>query len=308
MFSLAHLSDPHLPVPETAPGTSSRLTAKRLSCLLSWKTKRKDIHRPEVLAALLKDVDAARPDHIAVTGDLINISLPREFAAAQTWLAALGSPERVTVVPGNHDLLADDLSWQQSFGLWDGYMRGDERREGAAPFPFVRRRGAVALVGLSSAVPTPLFRAGGRLGQEQIAAAEQCLAGLGKEGACRVVLLHHPPVAPRRRIHSRKMLRDHAPFRAAIARSGAELILHGHSHRFGLSRIEREDGRYAPVLSVPSGSALGHADGSAAGWNLYRFDRERDGTWRIEVSSRGLTPTGEFAARGRFSLVLNSAS
>ncbi len=75
-----------------------------------------------------------------------------------------------------------------------------------------------------------------------------------------------------------------------------------------MTRIEREDGRYTPVLSVPSGSAVEHGHGSAAGWNLYRFDRERDGTWRIGVSSRGLTPTGEFETRGRFSLVLNSAS
>jgi 3',5'-cyclic AMP phosphodiesterase CpdA len=306
MFSLAHLSDPHLPVPEAAPGTPSRLTAKRLSCLLSWKTKRKDIHRPEVLAALLKDIEAARPDHIAVTGDLINISLPREFAAARTWLAGLGSPERVTLVPGNHDRLADDLPPEQSFELWDGYMRGDQK--GTVPFPFVRRRGPVALVGLSSAVPTPLFRAGGRLGEEQIAAAEECLTELGREEACRIVLLHHPPVAPRRRIHARKMLRDHAEFSAAVTRAGAELILHGHSHRFGLARIERADGRYAPVLSVPSGSAVEHGHGSAAGWNLYRFDRERDGTWRIEVSSRGLASTGEFETRGRFSLVLNSAA
>jgi hypothetical protein len=45
-------------------------------------------------------------------------------------------------------------------GLWSDYMTGDMRVAGAhnvaglaAPFPFVRQRGKVALIGASSAVP-----------------------------------------------------------------------------------------------------------------------------------------------------------
>lgn len=302
MFSLAHISDPHLAVPAALAGASPHLSLKRLSCLLSWRLKKRFIHRPEVLTALLADVKSVMPDHLVVTGDLINLSLPREFAAAEAWLSSLGGPEDVTVVPGNHDRLADDVAWQDGLGRWSAYIRGDGEVVGAA-FPSVRRRGPVALVGLSSAVPTPLFRAGGSLGREQIDAAEERLRALGKEGLCRVVLMHHPPIAAGRGLHTRKMLRDHPDLRAAVARAGAELVLHGHSHCFGLSRIELENGGFAPALSVPSGSAF-REDSAAAGWNLYRIDRDGGGGWRIEVEARGRTPTGAFVRRGRFSLVL----
>jgi len=85
-------------------------------------------------------------------------------------------------------------------------------------------------------------------------------------------------------------------------------MLHGHSHRFGLGRIELKNGGYVPVLSVPSGSARGGSGDTAAGWNLYRVHRQPRGAWRIEVTSRGLDASGAFVTRGRFSLVLNNAS
>ena len=56
-----------------------------------------------MLAALVADLKARTPDHIAVTGDLVNLSLPSEFVAARAWLDALGNPRDVSVVPGNHD-------------------------------------------------------------------------------------------------------------------------------------------------------------------------------------------------------------
>ena len=56
-----------------------------------------------MLDALVEDLQAQRPDHIAVTGDLVNISLVAEFAPARAWLESVGTPDHVTVVPGNHD-------------------------------------------------------------------------------------------------------------------------------------------------------------------------------------------------------------
>jgi 3',5'-cyclic AMP phosphodiesterase CpdA len=115
--------------------------------------------------------------------------------------------------------------------------------------------------------------------------------------------LHHPPLPPRNLVHTRKMLRDHTAFHTAVARAGAELVLHGHSHRFGLGAIELRAGGYAPVLSVPSGSAIGSAEGAAAGWNLYRLQPDGPGAWRVEVTSRVLSPAADgFVTRGRFSL------
>src|ERR1051326_6221775 len=101
MFVLAHLSDPHL-----APLPTPRLmelAGKRVLGYVNWRRRRQLIHRREVLDGLVQDLKARAPDHVAVTGDLVNISLPADFAPAGVWLATLGRPHDVTVGPGNHD-------------------------------------------------------------------------------------------------------------------------------------------------------------------------------------------------------------
>ena len=84
MFTLAHLSDPHL-APLPAPRWSE-LTASA-DRLLNWQRKRRFVHDPGVLAQIVADLKAQAPDHIAVTGDIANIALPAEFAR-RDWLDA----------------------------------------------------------------------------------------------------------------------------------------------------------------------------------------------------------------------------
>src|SRR5262249_58899101 len=157
MFTLAHLSDPHL-----APLPRPRLVdlaGKRVLGWLNWRRTRAAIHRAEVADALVRDLKSQAPDHVAVTGDLVNVALAAEFAPARTWLDRLGSPHHVTLVPGNHDAyVRAALPWAAAH--WGDFMRGDD---GGAAFPFLRRRGPLALIGLSTAVPTAPFMATGRL-------------------------------------------------------------------------------------------------------------------------------------------------
>src|SRR5215469_5154405 len=100
-FVLAHLSDPHLgPLPQ--PGVRE-LASKRLVGYINWRRSRRRVHRRDVLDAITRDLHGTQPDHVAVTGDLVNIALPAEFAHARRWLETLGPPAHVSVVPGNHD-------------------------------------------------------------------------------------------------------------------------------------------------------------------------------------------------------------
>ena len=155
MFTLAHLSDPHLaPLP---PVSARNLTGKRLLGFLNWRRERRNFHLREVLDRILDDIRRVAPDHVALTGDLINLSLPAEFVNARSWLESFGSPDWLSVVPGNHDAYVP-MPWSEGLGLWQEYMSGDEPAAGKAGamatgpgFPYVRRRGDVALVGLSSA-------------------------------------------------------------------------------------------------------------------------------------------------------------
>jgi 3',5'-cyclic AMP phosphodiesterase CpdA len=281
MFVLAHLSDSHLGPVRVA--NFSELAGKRVLGFLNWHRRRRVFHRADVLAALTEDLKAQRPDHIAVTGDLVNISLAGEFAPARTWLETLGAPIQVTLVPGNHDAYVHAKAdhWQLH---WDDYMRGDAAQE--TRFPFVRRRGSLALIGLSSAVPTGPFLATGHLGGEQSARLAELLPRLRDEGLFRVVLIHHPPVSKRR--NRFKRLTDGRAFRQVLARYGAELVLHGHDHRHSVTWLDGP-GYAIPAVGVPSASATTGGDHDPAAYNLYNIDGQ-PGAWRCEAISRGFRP------------------
>jgi 3',5'-cyclic AMP phosphodiesterase CpdA len=276
MFTLAHLSDAHLaPLPQP---TLSQLLGKRITGYFNWQRRRQFIHRTEVLDALIADLKAAAPDHTAMVGDIANIALSEEFLRGRDFLQSLGAPTDVTFVPGNHDVyVREGAEFAQRH--WGAFMRGDDARAG---FPFVRRRGPVALIGISTAVPTAPFMATGWIGPRQMSAMKLHLEALGRAGAFRVVLMHHPAVSPAAK---HKRLIDAAAFLAAIRESGAELILHGHDHRHALVWPEGPEG-HIPCVGVPSASAAPGMDHDAAAYNLYRIEGH-DGRWSCEVISRG---------------------
>ncbi len=287
-FALAHLSDPHLPIPAGALRPLVQLAGKRSLAYLGWLRKRRAAAVP--LEALLADIAAHGADHVAVTGDLTNLALPGEFAAARDWLARLGPPERVTAIPGNHDATVP-LPWERGAGLWRPWMAGDGDDAAARGerFPFLRRRGPVALVGLSSAVPTPPGSAAGLLGAGQLARLGPLLEAAGREGLFRVVLVHHPPVlGPGGR---RRALLDRDALCEVLARFGAELVLHGHHHAVLRAEVEGPAGP-VPVLGAPL--AL-HANRrrEPAGWHLHRVAREDGGgagVWRLDTAVRAWDP------------------
>ena len=245
-FVLAHISDLHL---SSLTGVSlTSLLNKRLLGYLSWQRRRRHIHSPRVLDALLLDLAEAAPDHVAATGDLTNLGLPDEFRQAALWLQRLGTPEGVTVVPGNHDTYVA-TSWQETFSQWAPYLAGDDDGAAAGVYPSLRVRGPAALIGLSSARPSMPFVAVGSLGRQQLARFEEVLEQTGRLGLLRIVLIHHPPIPGS--ISWRKRLTDAPLFGEVVARQGAELILHGHAH------VSMEDELVAgthriPVLGVPS--------------------------------------------------------
>lgn len=281
-FTLAHLSDPHLP-PLPAPRLLE-LAGKRAFGYLNWRRNRQDVYRRDVLDALVSDMQAQQPDQIAVTGDLINIALEAEFAPARSWLESVGAPDRVTVIPGNHDIYV--RATQHRFAeIFGDYLNGDEAAGGGVAFPSVRRRGPLALISTSTAVPTPPLMATGRLGRNQLDALERMLAGLDTEQAFRVLLIHHPL----RSDSHIKRLTDSEPLLALLKRHGVELVLHGHDHVHSTIWIDGPQ-RKIPVVGVPSASALAHGHYPAAAYNLFSITRE-GAAWRCEQTVRGIDET-----------------
>jgi 3',5'-cyclic AMP phosphodiesterase CpdA len=300
MFTLAHLTDVHLaPLPRVGLG---ELAGKRLVGYQSWMFRRRYIHERTIADAVRDDIRAAGVDHVALTGDLINISAHEEFAPALDWLKSLGTPDRVTFVPGNHDAYVP-VPWERGLGRWAAYMEGDLKVVADQPeaqrFPFVRQRRNVALVGVSSALPQPVGYATGVVGADQIARTAAVLRELRKRGFCRIVLIHHPPVPGL--IEPRKALLDAAAFEAMLKEEGAELVLFGHTHLD--HRIEIAS-RHGPVhlVGLASASANGAYAKPSADWCRFAI-RRQDGRWRIAATRRRYAPeAGTLADETRFEL------
>ncbi len=274
---------------------------KRLAGALNWYRKRQHVHRPETFAALLADVQAQAPDHIAVTGDLTNLGLPAEIARAADWLGRIGAPSDVSVIPGNHDIYATVAGRRLGIAAlapWAAYFAACGRGRawtGPLPFPFVRvlEKGGVrvALIGLNTAVETPPLVARGALGAKQLNALADVLAATRAAGLARVVMLHHPPLPGL--TSSSHALADAAALTELLRDGGAELVMHGHTHRRMLNRIDGAHGPI-PVVGVPSASAgRSHHGEPLSRAHLFEFRASAiAGRPTITLVARGLTAPG----------------
>jgi 3',5'-cyclic AMP phosphodiesterase CpdA len=280
-FLLAHLSDAHIgPLPHPH---RRELLGKRITGYMNWKRGRSLTHNMDVLAAIVADIHAQKPDHIAMTGDILNIGLKAEFPFAAAWLDTLGPPDKVSFVPGNHDAYTRGSMphLASTFAKWT-----TSDATGQSGFPYLRMRNGVALIGLSSGVPTAPFLASGRLGSKQRTRLDALLAELARKDLPRVVMVHHPP--NRGGGGAGRSLSDRREFEEIVSRRGADLVIHGHNHRMTISYIERDEVRI-PVVGVQSASASGGTRMHRAGYNLFRIEPEKGGL-KITARARGLSP------------------
>lgn len=225
---LVHLTDPHL---SSLDGASfSDLLGKRLSGYLSWRKNRSKHFLPAVLDRLVSAVVAENPDQVLLTGDLVQIGLESEIRQAADWLAVLSPPEKVMLVPGNHDVYADGSAATVA-RLWSDYLfkNGAPGGDLTDRYPVLRRLGKIDLIGLSTACVTPVFMATGKLGGEQLNRLEILLQRSAEEGQLVVLLIHHPPLPGL--CSRRKALADDGALEAVLSRHPPAMIFYGHLHR-----------------------------------------------------------------------------
>ncbi|TIT28204.1 MAG: methyltransferase domain-containing protein, partial [Mesorhizobium sp.] len=178
---------------------------------------------------IVADIKASAPDHLAVTGDLVNLALDGEIEMGKHWLETLGSPDDVSVVPGNHDAYVPG-AFDKACRSWTAWMTGDgvNTPVDRDAFPYLRVRGNVALIGVTTARATAPFMANGFFLEDQAERLRVVLDATAKRGLFRVIMIHHPPV--RGAVSQPKRLFGIARFHKLVQRHGAELVLHGHSH------------------------------------------------------------------------------
>jgi 3',5'-cyclic AMP phosphodiesterase CpdA len=257
---------------------------KRATGFANWRHKRARVHRPEVADRLVADAWVQGADHVAISGDLINLGSPGEMALAATWLTTVGTADRVSVVPGNHDIYST-IGRDPGLARWAPYMAAADAAD--ATFPYVRRFGRIALIGVNSAVMTPPLVASGRLGHAQLERLADHLRALGQAGMTRVVIIHHPPLPGQAK--PSKALIDAEAFAAMLTACGADLVLHGHNHRTMHVRHPLAGGGTAAVIGVASASmAAPHPVDDLARYHAFRF--RSDGA--IVMVTRGLAGVG----------------
>ena len=285
MTIIAHISDIHLaPLP---PLRVREMINKRFTGYLNWRLKRKDQMSMRSLNNLVAHLLHQQSDMTIVTGDLVNLSLEDEMEAAARWLRALGPAERVCMVPGNHDAYVPG-ALRKALNIYGAYAGGETLD--VNPYPFVRRAGDAAIIGCSSAVATPPFIAAGLFDQQQDDRLGKCLQILGDAGYFRIVAIHHPPAKEDARPW-RKTLVGAKRFRQTIARYGAEMILHGHTHVSSVHTIKGPEGR-VPVIGVAAASNLPGSPAAPARYNLFQIDRLSHG-WSCTMREFGYQRLGD---------------
>jgi 3',5'-cyclic AMP phosphodiesterase CpdA len=257
MFRLAHVSDPHFQ--DFRIANFRELLGKRALGGLNLFLRRRHKHRMDLLAAMQVDLQRRNLDHLAITGDLCNIALTSEWKAGLKWIAGCGLwPEQITVIPGNHDAYVQGVVRDKTFERLFAPYQTAELRQGEEVYPFVRIRGNIALVCVSTAVPTGDMGAWGEIGEAQLGRLRDQLFSPELRDRLRILMIHHPPLVHRPGEH--RNLRDRANLQSLLSLTGVDLVLHGHDHRDYLVELPGPSGKAIPVLGVGSASYDGGED------------------------------------------------
>ncbi|WP_354185402.1 metallophosphoesterase family protein [Bartonella japonica] len=289
MFYLAHISDVHLsPLPQPS---LFELCGKRFTGYLNWQKKRKGQMATNVLEILMDTLKKINPDHLVISGDLVNLSLDKEFEQARHWLLNQGQPQNISLVFGNHDAYVCG-AFQKACTFFQPWITGDFPQKSSFPFPYMRIRNNVAIIGASSAIATPPFQASGYFGKKQAQALTQLLQEAAERNLFRIVMIHHPPFYHATSWH--KKLWGIERFLNVIKDYGCELILHGHTHLPTLNSLEKTM-KNIPIVGVSSISQAFGDKKPPASFNLFAIERVHH-QWHCQLRRYSLiNPKNEIA-------------
>ncbi|MGV0909295.1 metallophosphoesterase family protein [Martelella sp. FOR1707] len=285
MYTIAHISDVHLgPLPQLSP---KELFSKRITGFFNWHRNRRKHLGKDTLENLLLAIADENPDHLAITGDLVNLATTKEIDIAADWLKSVGPAHEVSLVPGNHDAYVGG-AYAKIARAWGDYMQGDDHEGahlGKMTFPYLRRRGPVAIIGCSSAIPSPPFLAIGSFEAKQARKTAELLRQAGEEGLFRILMIHHPPVRNAAARHKR--LIGIRRFKATIATGGCELVLHGHTHLNTVNFIETRQGK-TPVIGIAAAGQGANGKKPPSGFNLISVSG-RSGSYEMQCRRHALS-------------------
>lgn len=287
MFRLAHISDLHLsPIPKIR---ISELMSKRITGYLNWQQHRKAFHKRSILNTVMNEIHHHDIDHLAITGDMVNLATQSEIIQAQEWLTKNCPANTTSLVPGNHDAYVPG-AFQRAMTAWKPWITSDEVIT-KHKFPYMQVRGPIAIIGLSTSNATMPFRATGDFSKRQAQEATKLLIKANKLNLFRIILIHHPPY--KGAAHPMKRMLGVKNFEQMIDAAGAELVLHGHTHlntRYNLKTSQS----VLPIIGISSASQSPGDKKPVAGFNTFDISGKK-GQWQCKHQRYGLDALGDKA-------------
>ena len=224
-----------------------------------------DIHfgriaAPEVVDAIVADVNASAPTLVVASGDLTQRARTREFADARAFLARFEAP--VLVVPGNHDVRA---WWHNPFErVWRSAARFRRHISDDVTPSFVAE--GLSVFGLNSA--HGLTIKGGKIRPAHLDEMAAFFESRPAEDF-RVLVLHHHLVRLRA-LGSHDVSRGAAHALALAREASVDLVLCGHLHRSHVAHVETLPGSGHRLVVASAGTATSNRGrGDDAGENWY---------------------------------------
>jgi 3',5'-cyclic AMP phosphodiesterase CpdA len=223
---------------------------------------------------LLRSIAETEYDHLIITGDIVSTADPDDFYCARELFGSFGllHPDRLTVVPGNHDIFGgphratdvpgfprhiSTIDYLHNLTLFEDAFAetfvGVRRPASGQLYPFVKTLGDIQIIGLNSIPPWSLWD--NPLGSNGLVDDDQCsaLEALSRDTTAvmhrRIVAMHHhfgtvvdetAQNSVWKKIESRTMrLRKRRRLLRHFDSLNVKCILHGHIHK---SLIYEKDG------------------------------------------------------------------
>ena len=184
---IAHLSDVHMLDARPSRARSGHSMGHRF---LSFGRPLDAVGRRRKLAHALSAARRVGADHVVVSGDLTEIGAPGEFECLAEALHDSGiAPERITLVPGNHDLYTSPGAWSQAL---DGPLAAYRATSAEEPGKVVQCAG-VSFVPLDVARHQPLTRSAGWMEDSMLDSLLRRASDPGLSDRPMVLVQHHPP-------------------------------------------------------------------------------------------------------------------
>ncbi len=216
---VAHLSDVHALEPPGRYGWGTKF--------VSIGRKLDAVGRAQKLRRALALAKESGADHFVISGDLTELGTPAQFESfAATVHEAAISPERVTLVPGNHDLYTAHDAWQKALV---GPLRAFAEASAGAPGVVVDRGEAVFLP-LDLTMYQSVARSGGNFSDGAASALGRRLADPSFARRALVVVQHHPPFTHPTVWQWIDGLRGATQLMAMLSVHAHVQVLHGHLH------------------------------------------------------------------------------